>query len=90
MCIRDRPSAFAIIEETRAEIANSWTVANNIVMNLEVYNDWDEDTEELLVTYTQLEMDIIPEFPSWTIVPILLIATLSVIIIKKKISLELK
>ena len=79
------PSAFAIIEESRAEIGNSWTVANNIVMNLEVYNDWDEDTEELLTTYTQLELNIIPEFPSWIIVPLFIIATLSVILTKKKL-----
>lgn len=80
------PSAFAIIEEDQAEIANSWSVANNFVMNLEVFNDWDEDTEELLVTYTQLEMNIIPEFPTWTALPIFIIATLTAITIKKQFS----
>ena len=82
------PSAFAIIEDDRAEIANSWSVSNNIVMNLEVYNDWNEDTEQLLITYTQLEMDIIPEFPSWTAIPLFLIATVTAIIIRKKFSLH--
>ncbi|TRZ47975.1 MAG: hypothetical protein D4S01_11245 [Dehalococcoidia bacterium] len=79
------PSAFAIIEEDRAETGNSWSAANDIVMNLEVYNNWDEDTEELLTTYTQLELSIIPEFPSWIILPLFIIATLSVILIKKKL-----
>jgi hypothetical protein len=80
------PSAFAFIDEDGlAETGNSWSVHDNLVFNVEVYNDWDEDTEDMLITYTLLELDIIPEFPVWIISPLFLITTFLAIIIKKKL-----
>ena len=80
------PSAFAVINENGVEIGNSWSVTNDIVWNVEVYNDSVlENTEDALVSYTLLELSIIPEFPAWAILPVLLIAGLAVILVKRKI-----
>ena len=79
------PSAFAIITFEDADVGTSWLISDNIVTNVEVVNDYTfEDTEEMLTYYTQLELDIIPEFQSWILISIYVISTISVIIIKKK------
>ena len=78
-------SAFAVIIENGFEIGTSWNVINDLVFNVEVYNDWTtENTEEMLVTYTLLEDSIIPEFPSWVILPMFLVSAIITILVKKR------
>ena len=82
----DIPSAFAIITFEDADVGTSWILLDNFVSNIEVVNDYTfEDTEEMLVYYTELELDIIPEFQSWILMGIFVIATFCAVIIKKKL-----
>ncbi len=79
------PSAFAVIEYDDSELGNSWSVMNDMVFNVEIVNDWNsEETEEMLIYYTHLELDAIPEFPSWIILPIVFTATLAIAIYRKR------
>jgi hypothetical protein len=82
------PSAFAIITFEDADVANSWFLSENLVTNVEVINDYTlEDTEEMLVYYTQLELNIIPEFQSWITIPFFIIIVIA-ILIKKKLTFQ--
>ena len=80
------PNAFAVITENGFDLGNSWCVEDDLVFNVEVFNDWTpEDTEDMLVSYTLLELGIIPEFPLWFILPIFLVTTIVTILAKKRL-----
>lgn len=80
------PSAFAIITNEDAEVGSSWLLLNTIVSNIEVINEYTlEDTQEMLVYYTQLGLDNIPEFQQLTLILIFVTVSISTIIMKKKL-----
>ena len=69
----------------------SWGVVNNIVFKVEIIPEAIlEDPTDQLIDFTLLELEhileigIIPEFPSFIIVPLFMIATLLAIIISRK------
>ena len=58
---------------------------NDLVFNIEIINEANfEDTEEMIVYYTELELDAIPEFQSLALILIFVIATISTILLKRK------
>ena len=84
--------AFAVVYDYGTqEIGVSWGVINNIVFKVGVYTDHIvEDPTDQLVDFTLLERErileigIIPEFPSFIILPIFMMATLLAIIISRR------
>jgi len=78
--------AFAVVYDYGTEEEGmSWGVINNIVYKVEVYNDYIlEDPTDELVSFTNLEMDIIPEFPSFLILPLFMTATLIAVIVYRR------
>lgn len=84
--------AFAVVYDyDTQEIGVSWGVINNIVFKVGVYTDHIvEDPTDQLVDFTLLERErileigIIPEFPSFIILPIFMMATLLAIIISRR------
>jgi len=85
--------AFAVVYDYDIqEIGVSWGVINNIVFKVGVYTESIvEDPTDQLVSFTILERGhiletgiIIPEFPSFSILPLFVIATLVAIIIQQK------
>jgi hypothetical protein len=84
--------AFAVVYDyDTLEKGVSWGVINNIVFKVEVYTGQIvEDPTDQLVSFTLLErahileIGIIPEFPSFSILPLFMIATLLAIIISRR------
>ncbi len=84
--------SFAVVYDyDTQETGVSWGVINNIVFKVEVFTDHIvEDPTDQLVEFTFLErarileIGIIPEFPSFIILPLLMIATLLSIIIGRR------
>lgn len=85
--------AFAVVYDyDTQEIGISWGVINNIVFKVGVYTESIvEDPTDQLVSFTMLEREhilekgiIIPEFPSFIILPLFMMATLLAIIVSRR------
>lgn len=68
----------------------SWGVISNIVFKVNVYNDYIfEDPTDELIEFTNLEISIIPELPSFLILPLFMMATLLAAIVYKRRKLSI-
>jgi len=80
------PEVFAVVMDYGVvDEALSWGVISNIVFTVNVLNTYylENPTDEL-ITFTNLEKSIIPEFPSFIILPLFMVATLLAVILYRR------
>jgi len=80
------PDAFAVVYDWGiGEQAVSWGVESNVVFKVEIWNNYEsEDPADELITFTTLEKTIIPEFPSFLILPLFMTTTLLVAVLYRR------